>query len=118
MSGDCGFGDEGCIDGDGDLLSGDGERGPSDLGEGGDLGGDFASFLELSLLSEEELRLLRELELLLLDDDCASPLPSLESSESIPENRYCFLMKVDFCLINTQPRSIYTYSSLVFTTWF
>lgn len=82
----CGDGDR--ID-DWDRLSGDGDRGPSDLGDmgdrGGDLGGDFPAFLELS---EDELRRLLELELLLLEDDLASPEPSRESSESIPEDRW------------------------------
>lgn len=87
MPGDCGGLDDDRTEGEGDLLSGEGERGPSDLGEGGDLGGDFGPFLELSLLSEEELLLLLELELLLLEDDWASPLPSRESSESISEIR-------------------------------
>lgn len=73
---------------DWEWLSGDGERGPTDLGDcGGDRGGDFEPFLEVSLLSDDELRRLLELELLLLEDELASPDPSRESSESIPVNR-------------------------------
>lgn len=62
-------------EGDCDRLSGEGDRGPWDRGE---WGGDLAFFLDVSLLSEDELLRLLELELLLLDDEW-----SRESSESI-----------------------------------
>lgn len=67
-----------------EWLSGEGDLGPLDLGEAGEWGGDLGSFLELS---DDELRRLRELELLLLEDDWASPVASRESSESISEIR-------------------------------
>lgn len=114
LPGDWGLGDEGCIEGDGDLLSGDGDRGPSDLGERGDLGGDFGPFFETSLLSEEELRRLLELELLLLEDDCASPLPSRESSESIPENRFTFWRQLTSNKIIPNPEA---FINLLYYIW-
>lgn len=83
-------GDMGCLPLGADLwddrerLSGEGDFGPFDLGDGGERGGDLESFLELS---EDELRLLLEPELLLLDVDWASPDASRESSESISANR-------------------------------
>lgn len=54
--------------GDRERLSGDGDLGPLGLGDLGERGGDLGPFLDLSL-TEEELRLLLELELLLLDDE-------------------------------------------------
>lgn len=94
LSGECGcLGGSAVGVGELDLLSGEGDRGPREPGEGdrgtsaegdgGELGagGDLGFFFDTWLRSVDELL---ELELLLLDDDLASPLPSRESSESIP----------------------------------